>query len=141
MTRPTADQLAEELRQVISALRRRVRVEAGDETLSYPLRLMLRRVEDGAATTADLARAEVISPQTAGELVAALEELAYVTRKEDTTDGRRRLVTLTAAGRRAIATHRADRRSWLAQRIAAELDSVEQRELHGALVLLRRLVE
>jgi len=142
MPRQTADEIAEELRHVLSALRRRARAETFDETLSYPLRLMLRRLDtDGPATTADLARGELVTPQTAGALVAKLEALGLVTRRDDAHDGRRRLVLLTVAGRRELAVRRAKRQSWLAERIAEHLDPSEQRTLVVALPLLRRLVD
>jgi DNA-binding MarR family transcriptional regulator len=133
--------LAEELRHVLSALTRRARAETADETLAYPLRLMLRRLDiDGPATTADLARAELITPQTAGALVAKLEAEGYVARRDDARHGRRRLVALTAAGRKAVLARRAEQKGWLAQRIADSLDASEQRALAAALPLLRKII-
>jgi DNA-binding MarR family transcriptional regulator len=143
MARPTADELAEDLRNVVGSLIRRLRAEtADDETLPYPLRAMLRRLElDGPATTADLARAEQITPQTAGAFVAKLEAEGHVVRRDDAHDGRRRLVSLTAAGRKAIAAGRAMRRSWLAKRIEEHLDGDDQRALAAVLPVLRKIVE
>jgi DNA-binding MarR family transcriptional regulator len=142
MPRPTPSALAEELRDVLSALRRRARVETTDEGLPHPHLLILRRLDiDGPATTADLARAELITPQTAGALVAKLEAIGHVMRRDDTDDGRCRFVMLTASGRKAVATCRAERQSWLAQQIADHLDASEQRTLATALVLLRRIVD
>jgi DNA-binding MarR family transcriptional regulator len=142
MPRPTPDEVAEQLRHVVSALRRRARAEGGEEVLPYPLRSILSRLDvEGPATTADLARAELITPQTAGALVARLEAEGLVTRRDDAKDGRRRVVTLTAAGRKAVAARRAERRSWLAHGIAEHLDAGEQRTLVAALALLRRIVE
>jgi DNA-binding MarR family transcriptional regulator len=142
MPRPTPSELAEELRDVLSALRRRARLETANDALAHPLLLVLRRLaDDGPATTADLARAELITPQTAGSLVAKLEAMGHVTRREDTHDGRCRFVTLTAAGRKAVAACRAERQSWIAQRIAQHLDASEQRTLTTALALLRRIVD
>jgi DNA-binding MarR family transcriptional regulator len=120
MGRPTPNELAEELRDVLSTLR--------------------RLDVDGPATTADLARAELVTPQTAGALVAKLEEEGYVTRREDARDGRCRFVALTAAGRKAVAVRRAEKQSWFAQRIADHLDASEQRTLATALTLLRRII-
>jgi DNA-binding MarR family transcriptional regulator len=142
-TRPTADAVAEDLRHAVGALVRRVRAETADEdVLAYPLRSLLRRLErDGAATTADLARAEQITPQTAGAFVAKLEEDGYVTRRDDPADARRRLVSLTAAGRKILAEARSHRRSWIARRIEQELDADEKRALVAAIPVLRKLAE
>ena len=143
MPRQTADELAEELRHAVSALVRRARAEtASEDALPYPLRSLLRRLElDGPATTADLARAEQITPQTAGAFVARLEAEGHVARRDDAHDGRRRLVSITASGRKAIAVSRAHRQTFLAARIANRLDASEQRALAAALPLLRKLVE
>jgi DNA-binding MarR family transcriptional regulator len=141
VTRNSADEIAEELRQVVSALRRRWRAEVPGATIPYPQLLLLHRLEaDGPATVADLARAERVTPQSAGALVAKLEVGGYVTRRDDANDGRRRLVTLRAAGRKALAEARAQRQSWLSQSIADQLDVSEQQVLVTALSLLRRLI-
>ena len=143
MTRRTADDLAEELRQLVGSLVRRVRMEtADDDVLPYPLRSLLRRVElAGPSTTADLARGEQITPQTAGAFVAKLEADGYVARRDDAHDGRRRLVSITPVGRKALAVGRAHRQSWLAKRIGEELTPDEQRALAGAITLLKKIVD
>jgi DNA-binding MarR family transcriptional regulator len=143
MPRPKArhEALADELRQVVSALRRRARTELAGSVIPEPQLLLLRRLEsDGAATTADLARAEAITPQAAGGIVAMLETKGFVDKSADARDGRRRVVSLTKAGRKALAARHAARRSWLAAKIADSLDAREQRALGDALALLRKLV-
>ena len=141
MARHSADEIAQELRHVVSALRRRVRAEVSGGIVPYPQLLLLHRLEaDGPATTADLARAERITPQAAGALVAKLEAGGYVTRRDDAKDGRRRLVTLTSSGRKALAPGRAQRQSFLSQSIAEHLDASEQRTLVTALSLLRKVI-
>jgi DNA-binding MarR family transcriptional regulator len=141
MARPAPDEIAQELRQVVSALKRRWRSEVPGAAVPYPQLLLLHRLEaEGPSTTADLARAERVTPQAAGELVAKLEAGGYVTRRDDANDGRRRLVTLRAAGRKALADGNAQRQSWLAQRIATSLDASEQQVLVTSLSLLRKLI-
>jgi DNA-binding MarR family transcriptional regulator len=143
MGRPTAEGLAEELRHLVSTLVRRARAETGaGDTLPYPLRSLLRRLEsDGPRTTADLARAEQITPQTAGAFVARLEDEGLVARRADPHDGRRFSVSLTAAGRKAILATRASRESWIAQRIEERLDADERRALAAVLPLIRKIAE
>jgi DNA-binding MarR family transcriptional regulator len=121
-------------------LKRRARADYAGQTLPYPQHAVLKRLEDiGAATTADLARAEIITPQAMGGLVATLEEAGYVARREDTEDARRRLVTLTSAGRKILAANRAARHRWLAGVVAEQFDAEEQRTLAAALALLGKL--
>ena len=74
-----------------------------------------------------------------GGLVATLEECGYVARKDDKEDARRRLITLTAAGRKVLAANRAARHRWLASLVAQQFDAEEQRTLAAALALLSKL--
>ena len=92
-------------------------------------------------TTADLARAEFMTPQSMGASVAELEEHGLVARSDDPSDGRRKLVSLTREGSRVLAEARARRRTWLARAIETELDVPEQRRLLASLELLRRVTE
>jgi DNA-binding MarR family transcriptional regulator len=141
--KPTPEELAEQLREIVDALRRRLRAEldktASRETLPYPQLSVLKRLGvDGPAATADLARAEAMTPQSMGETVAALETGGYVTRRDDSNHGRRRLVSMTALGRKVLAANRAARMRWTASVIAEQFDSEEQRTLAAAFALLRR---
>jgi len=143
--RPTPDELAQQLREITVALNRRARAESIDkivpgETLPYPQLSVLNRLEvDGPATTADLARAETMTPQSMGEIVAALETGGYVKRHDDSSHGRRRLISMTAAGRRALAVNWKIRLRWVTNVIAEQLDADEQLTLASALSLLHRI--
>jgi|HubBroStandDraft_2_1064218.scaffolds.fasta_scaffold343316_2 DNA-binding MarR family transcriptional regulator len=138
MTR--AEQNAEALRVAVSALVRRMRAESANQKYSWPQLAVLKRLEtEGPMTTADLARAERIKPQTMGELIGDLETDELVVRRDDADDGRRRLVSITRAGSRAVAESRAERQSWLARAIETQLDADEQRALAGAIEILRKL--
>ena len=135
-----ADEIVEQLLDVMVGLKRRIRADYTGQTLAYPQLSVLKRLEEGgSATTADLARAELITPQAMGGLVAALEDAGYVARRDDARDARRRFVALTATGRKALAANRAARRRWLASEVAEQLDAGEQRTLAAALALLRKL--
>jgi len=137
-----AEQAAEEFRSVASAIMRRLRAESGSPLHSRPLISVLRRLDtDGSMTTADLARAEFMTPQSMGASVAELEEQGLVTRTDDPGDGRRKLVSLTRVGSRVLAEGRARRQSWLTRAIETHLDAGEQRKLLVALELLRRISE
>jgi DNA-binding MarR family transcriptional regulator len=135
-----ADQIVEQLMDLVVGLKRRARTDAAGQTLPYPQHAVLKRLENGGpATTADLARAELITPQAMGGLVATLEQAGYVARHDDAADARRRLVALTAAGRKGLAANRAARHRWLASLVAEQFDADEQRTLVAALALLGKL--
>jgi DNA-binding MarR family transcriptional regulator len=135
-----ADDIVERLMELMVGLKRRARAGYDGETLPYPQHAVLKWLEKGgSATTADLARAELITPQAMGGLVATLEEAGYVVRRDDAEDARRRLVTLTAAGRKVLAANRAARHRWLASLLEEQFDAEEQRTLAAALALLGKL--
>jgi DNA-binding MarR family transcriptional regulator len=139
--RPRADEIVEQLMDVVVGLKRRAHADYAGQALPYPQHAVLKRLDKGgSATTADLARAELITPQAMGGLVATLEEAGFVTRRDDANDARRRLVTSTPAGRKVLAANRAARHRWLASLVAEQFDADEQRTLAAALTLLGRLL-
>ena len=141
--RPTPEELAEQLREIVVGLRRRVRTQLDEtvsgETLPYPQLSVLKRLDaDGPAATADLARGEAMTPQSMGAIVAALETGGYVIRRDDSNHGRRRLISMTASGRKALAANREVRLRWVAKVIAEQFNAEEQKTLAAAFSLLRR---
>ncbi len=99
-----------------------------------------RLARHGAATTADLARAEAIKPQSMGTTIASLEELGIVGRKPHPTDGRQMLIELTAKGEAIRRSAREAKQSWLADAVS-QLDSRDQETLFAAVDILKRLAE
>ena len=127
--------------QAIGLLVRRVRAAAASQELSLTeAAVMSRLAKDGPATTADLARAESMKPQSMGATIAALEEMGMVERKPHPTDGRQVNIELTAKGEAMRKSAKDARRTWLAQAIA-QLDKQEQATLFAAGEIVRRLVE
>jgi DNA-binding MarR family transcriptional regulator len=99
MARKTLEISAIDLIQAVGLLMRRVRAAAASHELSLTeAAVMARLAKDGPATTADLARAEGMKPQSMGTTVAALEEMGMVERKPHPTDGRQVNIELTAKG-------------------------------------------
>src|SRR5579863_7530418 len=85
--------------QAVGMFVRRLRTAAAAHELSLTEASVLGRlVRDGAATTAELARAEGIKPQSMGTTIAALEELGLVARRAHPTDGRQVNIEVTAKG-------------------------------------------
>ncbi|MFZ0479462.1 MAG: MarR family transcriptional regulator [Terriglobales bacterium] len=127
--------------QAIGLLVRRVRTAAASHELSLTeAAVMARLAKDGPATTADLARAEGMKPQSMGTTIAALEEMSMVERKPHPTDGRQVNIELTAKGAAVRKSAKDAKRTWLAQAIA-QLDKQEQATLFAAGEIIRRLAE
>src|ERR1700752_3338106 len=85
----------------LGLLVRRIRADAPPELreFSWTQKAVLSRLEkDGPATTADLARAEGVKPQSMGTALALLEKMGLVERKAHPTDGRQINIKLTARG-------------------------------------------
>ncbi|MGW7068959.1 MarR family winged helix-turn-helix transcriptional regulator [Streptomyces sp. NPDC054855] len=138
---PTPEQLAADLSGAVRRLVRRFRGVSPRTGLSPSQRSVLARLDgEGPATTAGLARAELVRPQSMRLTVSALEELGLVGRAPDPDDGRQSVVSVTDEGRRTLAEMRAAKRDWLAAALADELDPGERRQLADAVELLERLV-
>ncbi len=127
--------------QAIGLLVRRVRAAAASHELSLTeAAVMSRLAKHGPATTADLARAESMKPQSMGTTIAALEEMGLVERKPHPTDGRQVNIELTAKGAAVRKSAGDAKRTWLAQAIA-QLDEQERETLFKAGEIMKRLVE
>jgi DNA-binding MarR family transcriptional regulator len=140
MAHKDLDDAAIEFGQAIGLLIRRVRAAAASQELSWTEAAVLVRLASAPATTADLARAESMKPQSMGTTVAALEERGLVERKPHPTDGRQMNIALTAKGLAVRKSVRDAKRTWLAQAIA-KLDKKDQATLFAAGVIVKRLAE
>ncbi|WP_051835814.1 MarR family winged helix-turn-helix transcriptional regulator [Streptomyces sp. NRRL WC-3549] len=139
---PAAEHVATDLATVVGRLLRRMRTMQPEGVLTPSQRSVLARLdESGPATTAALARAEFVRPQSMRLTLAALEARGLVARAPDPSDGRKSVVSVTGEGLSALAGVRAVTRGWLADTIAEELDGEERRTVAEAVVLIRRLVD
>jgi DNA-binding MarR family transcriptional regulator len=139
--RKTLDLAVTDLIQSIGLLVRRVRAASASHELSLTeASVMGRLARDGPATTADLARAEGMKPQSMGTTIAALEEMGMVERKPHPTDGRQVNIGLTAKGAAVRKRAKDAKRTWLAQAIAV-LDEQEREILFKAGAIIKRLAE
>ena len=132
---------AAELMQGMGVLSRRVRSEAGNEGPSWSQAAAMGRLQrHGPMTTAELARAEMVKPQSMGTLLAELEQEGLVQRQAHPTDGRQILFSLTDTGVEARRQRHAAKLAWLAAAID-RLDADEQRTLADAIALVGLLAE
>jgi DNA-binding MarR family transcriptional regulator len=132
---------AAELSLAIGQLMRRLRTEANPGELSWSQITTLARLDKvGWMTTADLARAEFVKPQSMGTTLADLEQQGLVQRRPHPTDGRQVLFGLTADGIEARRQRSIAKREWLLAAMA-KLDPAEQQTLMSAAALIKRLAE
>jgi DNA-binding MarR family transcriptional regulator len=127
-----------ELLSVTGQLTRRLRAVSNTRELTWSqVAIMARLEEAGPMTTADLARAESVKPQSMGGTLAAMEEEGLVERQPHPTDGRQILYALTDEGREARRKVSLAKREWLLAAIA-QLSLAEQKTLLAAVDIIRR---
>jgi DNA-binding MarR family transcriptional regulator len=131
-----------QLRALVGRLSRRLRQAQTDDEITLPQASVLKRLEqDGPTTTGMLAAAERVKPQSMGATLSTLERLGLVSRSPDPGDGRCMLLSLTPAGRQALAGVRHNRDELLARALAEGFSDSEQQTLLAALPLLERLAQ
>jgi DNA-binding MarR family transcriptional regulator len=145
MARPvsrSAATTAREVKVVFSRLRRRIRGLALIDDLSGSQAAVLTRLhKEGPSSTSVLADAEAVSHQAIGAILAVLETRGFIERSPDPTDGRRQLISLTAAGVAQAENTTGAREEWLARALQHRLTEDERRAVRHAMALLNRLAE
>ncbi len=133
----------EDFAMALGLLVRRMRAGTPPELqeFSWTQQAVLRRLDkNGPATSADLARAEGVRPQSMGTALGFLEKMGLVERKPHPTDGRQINMKLTARGITLRRNIKRATNAWLSRAIA-ELDRQEQITLFKAGELFKRMAE
>lgn len=130
-----------ELSLAVGLLLRRLRAETSADGLTWSQTVVLARLErSGPTTTADLARAEAVKPQSMGATLTELEREGLVERHRHPSDGRQVLFALTSDGVEARRKRGAAKQKWLLEAMA-KLDPEERETLMQAIALIKRLGE
>jgi DNA-binding MarR family transcriptional regulator len=130
-----------ELSLAIGQFLQRLRAESNPNELTWSQTVALSRLDRaGPMTTADLARADLVKPQSMGATLAELEREGLVERRPHPTDGRQVLFALTDEGVEARRKRSAAKQKWLLAAMA-KLDPGEQQTLMSAAALINRLGE
>jgi DNA-binding MarR family transcriptional regulator len=128
-----------ELMLSIGHLVRRLRAATNEGELTLSQAATMGRLDRaGLATTADLARAESVKPQSMSATLTSLEEAGLVQRRPHPTDGRQVLFGLTGQGVEARRQRTVAKRAWLLAAMS-KLDPTEQQTLISAAALIKRL--
>jgi DNA-binding MarR family transcriptional regulator len=135
------NEVAAALKLNVGLFVRRLRQLASDD-LTGPEQSTLSRLErDGPASASDLARAEQVTPQAVGPMVAGLEERGLVMRSPDPKDGRRVLLSVTKPGLEALRDKRSARVERIAKVLTEDFSRAELKTVHAAALLIERLGE
>jgi DNA-binding MarR family transcriptional regulator len=136
----SASHAARELRVVFGRVRRRLKdVDDTNELTPSQASVLSRLDKAGDATASELAAAERVRPQSVAATLSVLEGRGLVRRRPDPADGRRQVISLSAAGRHLVEGSRAAREEWLARAMQDRYTETERRALIKAMALLDRL--
>jgi DNA-binding MarR family transcriptional regulator len=137
---PDPGELAADLRLSIGLLLRRLRqIPTGDELSLSESAALARLDRGGPATSAELARAEQISPQSMGATLATLQARGLIAKAADPEDGRRMILSITGTGLELLRDRRNRRTEELARALSAAFTTNELEQLAAAAPLLERL--
>ena len=133
---------AREVKVVFSRLRRRIQALALTDDLSGSQAAVLTRLhKEGPSSASALAGAESVSHQAIGAILDTLQTRGFIKRTSDPTDGRRQLISLTAAGVARAEHTTSARKDWLARALQDRLTEDERRAVRHAMALLNRVAE
>ncbi|NUR32113.1 MAG: winged helix-turn-helix transcriptional regulator [Catenulispora sp.] len=136
---PPPEALAEHLRSAVKALVRNART--GDRLPPIPAAVLDLLDTGQAMTTADLAASRGVRHQTMAATVKDLADTGLIASGPDPDDARKKILTLTPAGKETLNAHRRQRVAALADAVAATLDEDDRRILARALDLIDRVGE
>ena len=138
----SAGAAARDLRVMFSRLRRQLReVSTGSDLTPSQTAVLTRLWKEGASSASALAAAERVRPQSMATILAGLTGHGLLRRAPDPDDGRRQVISLTAAGRRRAESDRQVREEWLARAMQECYTERERRVILDALSLLQRLTD
>ena len=132
------------LAMAVSRLRSRIRIEAGLRSTGIPisqLAVLGRIIDEGPTTAAALAAGEHVTQQAIAQSLATLKQRGLVQKQADPSDGRKSLVTATAAGRELRESLTASRQEWLTRAIDAAVKPEERTLLREAIELIERIAD
>jgi DNA-binding MarR family transcriptional regulator len=133
--------LARDLRLAVGRFARRLRqlYADGDDNLTFLELAVLQRLErTGPTGPGDLAGQENVTSAAIAPVLRRLDERALITRAPDPSDGRRAVVTINAAGRRALQTREAASITRIHDALATLTDD-ERRRLADVIPLLEKV--
>lgn len=131
--------LTSRLRLAVVRLNRRLRAQRTSSSITLTqLSALFCLYKCGPLTPGELAAKEVVQPPSMTRVIAALEDLGYVSRRPHPSDGRQAIVEITEEGSAHIRADISAREAWLDKRLA-ELTDAERDLLSRAAEIIDRM--
>lgn len=134
-----AEVLAEELREIVSAFIRNVRISTGTIRTSQHETLDLLDTHHALSIT-KLASLRGVKHQSMRLVINELELQGLVQRQKNPQDARAQLIVLSENARALLTDARAKRAEWIAARLDTRLSEAECRDLQKGLAALHKLL-
>ncbi len=141
---PAAASLAVRLALAIKRLRGRFREAAWAGGVALPIAqvAVIKRLRtEGPATVSALAAAEQVTHQAMAQTLGGLQRAGLVRSAAHPQDGRKRIISVTAAGHHVFESAVASRDAWLARAIETVVSPGERAALEKSVALLERLAD
>ena len=132
------DLVAIDLRTAVMRTSRRLRIEATGDVITPGQYTVLAHLSAGSQTLRELAEREHVQAPSMTRIVNALTDQGFVSRQAHPGDGRQVQVSITQAGREALAEARSQRTAWLAQRVAG-LSEEDRLTLSRAALIMQEM--
>jgi DNA-binding MarR family transcriptional regulator len=132
--------VAQRFRSSLMRLARILRQDDSDDLSPTLASILFTVAREGPLTLGDIARRERIKKPSVTAAVDKLEQMGFLGRRRDASDGRVAWVALTDAGRRRVHARRANRTAWLASRFV-DLDAKDLATLARASEIVDGLME
>jgi DNA-binding MarR family transcriptional regulator len=131
----------EDFAEAIGLIMKRIRSDApaGMKDFTWTQKAVLKHLENGPATSAELARLEQVKPQSMATVIAFLEEKGLILRKPHPTDGRRVNISLSPKGKSFREKVRKAKSTWLS-RTFEQLSHEEQQTILKATEIIHRII-
>lgn len=130
--------IALDVRTAAMCVSRQVRYQA--DSMPPHLFNVLAWLESGkVSTAADLAKIERVSAPSMSRTITELVDKGLIIKETDSKDRRRQLLSLSDAGREALAESRQARNCWMSKQLAGLTDEERQVLAEGAQILLHML--
>ena len=142
--RPSPAAVGTDLANAMTRLRARLRHESAPPDMRWTwsqLTTLDRIVAAGPVTSAELAQAEHVRPQSMHQTISALRADGLIDGRPHPTDGRRIVLEATDAGRELVDRIRPLREAWLGAAIAACVSDSELDALVTTTAVLERLAD